>query len=190
MPGLETTNLLAGYGTLGLLLLSLGYVGALTFPGLVPQWKERYLSTYGVWIAFVVTLLASAVTLYYSEVLGVLPCSYCWLQRVALYPQVVLFLIAAIVKDRTVALYSIALSLIGAAVALYHHYLQMGGSSFLPCPATGNHLDCAEPTFVMWGFVTFPFMSFALFLFLILFMVYLRSTWRKSHTATGGPSAL
>lgn len=190
MLDLATTNLLAAYGTLGLLLLSLGYIGALAFPALVPEWKQRWIMKYGVWIAVVVTTLATAVTLYYSEVLGVLPCSYCWLQRIALYPQVVLFLIAAIIKDRTVALYSIALSLIGAVIALYHHYLQMGGSSFLPCPATGNHLDCAEPTFVMWGFVTFPFMSFALFLFLILFMVFLRSIWRKYHTGAGAQSAL
>ncbi len=143
------------------------------------------LSRYGLWIAFAVTACATAITLYASEVLGMAPCSLCWVQRVFLYPQVVMFFIAAVIKDQRVALYSLALSAIGAIVALYHHWLQVGGNALFPCPATGNHIDCAEPTFVMWGFVTFPFMSFALFLFLIIFMTYLRSIWRKYHTEGG-----
>lgn len=139
----------------------------------------RTLERYGLWIAFTITLIASIYTLYASEVLGQIPCSLCWVQRAFLWPQVILFLIAALMKDRGIALYSIALSVIGALVALYHHWLQMGGSALLPCPASGPSINCETPTFVMWGFVTFPFMSFSLFVFIILFMVWLRSIWHK-----------
>ena len=137
------------------------------------------LARYGLWIAFLITALATGWTLYASEVLGQLPCSLCWVQRALLWPQIVIFLIAAIAKDARAALYSIVLSILGAVVALYHHWLQMGGSAYFPCPVDGNAIDCATPTFVMWGFVTFPFLSFVLFVFLILFMTYLRSIWRK-----------
>ncbi len=179
MLDLASVNALASYATLALDLASLALIAVILFPQIVPVFKERFHARYGLWVAFAFTAAASFITLYYSEVLGQLPCSYCWLQRVFLYPQVVLLLIAAIINDRKVALYSIALSILGALIALYHHYLQMGGAQFLPCPANGNAVDCAVPTFISWGFVTFPFMSFSLFVFLILFMVRLRQIWRK-----------
>lgn len=179
MPDLATTNMLVSYGTAFLMLCSLGILAALAVPSIVPKWKERLNAEYGLWTAFLFTLIASAITLYYSEYLGQAPCSLCWIQRVFLYPQVVLFLIAALLRDRKIALYSIALSILGALVALYHHYLQMGGMIHLPCPADGNAIDCATPTFVTWGFVTFPFMALTLFIFLVLFMTYLRSIWQK-----------
>ena len=40
------------------------------------------------WLAFLLTLGATAMTLYYSEVLGFAPCGWCWVQRVFLWPQV------------------------------------------------------------------------------------------------------
>jgi disulfide bond formation protein DsbB len=179
MLDLATTNLLASYGTIFLLLSSVGLLLAILFPGITPSWKERFHARHGLWVAFGFALIASAVTLYYSEYLGQAPCSLCWVQRVFLYPQIVIFAIAAMGKDMRAVFYSIALSVLGAIVALYHHYLQMGGQLHLPCPASGNAIDCATPTFVMWGFVTFPFMAFALFIFLALFMVWLRAIWRK-----------
>ena len=179
MLDLVTTNLLASYGTLFLDLASLGILVALIAPGIVPAWKVRFHVQYGLWVACGLAFIGSVMTLYYSEVLNVLPCSLCWLQRAFLYPQVILILIAALLHDRRIALYSIALSMIGALIALYHHWLQMGGAHLFPCPANGSAIDCATPTFVTWGFVTFPFMSFSLFLFLTLFMVWLRQIWRK-----------
>ena len=138
------------------------------------------LGRYGLWLAFLVTLVATLATIYASEVLGMAPCSLCWVQRVFLWPQVVIFGVAALTADRRAALYSIALSLFGAVIALYHHWLQIGGSHFVPCPVNGNAIDCATPTFVWFGFITFPFLAFVLFIFLVLFMTLLRSIWRKS----------
>lgn len=179
MLDLATTNILVSYGTVFLNFLSVLLVGAIAYPSLIPTFAKKVHGRFGLWIAFGFSLVATLLTLYYSEILNVVPCSYCWLQRVFLYPQVVLFGIAALLKDRSITIYSIFLSLIGALIALYHHYLQMGGAHFLPCPANGNAIDCATPTFVTWGFVTFPYMSFSLFLFLILYMVALRTIWRK-----------
>src|SRR5437763_1991863 len=61
------------------------------------------LRKWGIPVAFFLVLAGSALTLFYSEVLGIAPCSLCWLQRVFLYPQVVLFAIAWWKKDRNVA---------------------------------------------------------------------------------------
>lgn len=179
MLDLATTNVIVSHGTLLLLLGSLGIVAALAMPKLISEQVNTLFSRHGMWFAFALATLATAITLYYSEVLGEAPCSWCWVQRAMLWPQVIILFIAALAKDRSAALYAIGLSAVGAVVALYHHWLQMGGSAFFPCPADGPGPACEIPTFVTWGFVTFPFMAFALFLFILLFMTYLRTTWRK-----------
>lgn len=179
MFDLATTNQIAAYATIFLDISALGLVLGTLYPRIVPAFKERFHAQYGLWVAFMLTLTGTLVTLYYSEFLAQAPCALCWFQRVFLYPQVVLFFIAALMKDTRVVWYSIGLSVIGACIALYHHWLQMGGSHLFPCPANGNAIDCATPTFVTWGFVTFPFMAFSLFIFLTLFMVWLMSLWRK-----------
>lgn len=126
---------------------------------------------WALWIGFIVTLFSSALTLYYSEILGFAPCGLCWLQRVFLYPQVILFAVALWKRERHVFDYSIALSLLGASVALYQHYLQMGGADVVPCPASGATADCAARTFFEFGYMTFPLMSFTVFA--LLFVVSL-----------------
>lgn len=124
------------------------------------------------WGAFGLSLLASVMTLVYSEYLGIEPCSLCWWQRIFLYPQVIILGMAAWKKDIYVAEYSIVLSFFGALVALYQHFLQMFPGS-LPCPATG--VSCAQRFLFEFGFVTYPLMAFALFVLLIVGMLIVRS---------------
>jgi disulfide bond formation protein DsbB len=133
------------------------------------------LSTWGLWIGFLVSFGVVATSLYYSEVLGFLPCGWCWVQRVFLWPQVLIFGIAAWRNDASVALYSIALSIFGGLAGLYQHYLQMGGTSVLPCPASGPG-DCAQRFFFEFGYMTFPLMAVTTFAFLIVLMLFVRSS--------------
>jgi disulfide bond formation protein DsbB len=132
------------------------------------------LQEWGLWIGFALTLGASAMTLYYSEILGIPPCALCWWQRIFMYPQVVLFAIALWKRDRDIALYSIALSLFGALFALYHHVLQMAPAGALPCPAQG--VSCAQIFFLQFGYVTYPMMALTLFAFLMVIMMFVRSS--------------
>lgn len=121
--------------------------------------------------------VSTVMTLVYSEYFGIVPCSLCWLQRVALYPQVFLFAIAWKVKDKTVALYAISLSVFGMLVALYQHYLQMGGGSILPCPASGE-ADCGKRFMFEMGYITYPLSAFSLFaLITVVMLIY----WRHRH---------
>lgn len=117
---------------------------------------------------FLMTLVAVAISLIYSEYLGETPCGLCWLQRVFFYSQLVLYVVAYLKNDTRVFEYTFWLSLVGISISIYHEYLQLGYSELLPCPSTGGLADCAEPTFLAYGFVTFPFMGITLFLFLIL----------------------
>ena len=127
----------------------------------------------GLWLGFLLTLGATAMTLYYSEVLGFAPCGWCWVQRVFLWPQVLLFAVALYKRERAAADFSIAFSIFGGIAALYQHYLQMGGGALIPCPASGAG-DCAQRILFEFGYITFPLMSATLFAFLIVLMLFVR----------------
>lgn len=134
---------------------------------------------YGLWIAFLVSLFGSAMTLYYSDVLGYVPCGLCWLERVFLYPQVFILATALYLKDTRAAIYGTVLSACGLLIALYHHYLQMGGAELLSCPTTGKGADCAERILFEFHFVTFPLLAAFLFIFLIALYWYLTNEMRR-----------
>lgn len=131
-----------------------------------------WVTPHTLWGAFALSLFASAMTLVYSDYLGIEPCSLCWWQRIFLYPQVVLLGMAAWKKNAYIAEYSIILSFFGAGVALYQHFLQMFPDS-LPCPSTG--VSCAQRFLFEFGFVTYPLMAFALFALLMAGMLIVRA---------------
>jgi len=118
-------------------------------------------------VLFIVTLAASLLTLVYSDVFGFAPCGLCWLQRVFLYPMPILIAIAYFAKDQGIGKYLAGLSVPGLLIALYQHYLQMGGSDVLPCPASPGAADCAQRIIFEFGYITFPLMAATAFAFVI-----------------------
>lgn len=146
---------------------------------------SAFVEKWGLWIAFFAAIGGTAMTLFYSEVLNFAPCGLCWMQRMFLYPQVIILGIGAWKKDSSVALYGIWLSAIGAVLALYNHYLQMGGLDLIPCPVTrvnaaGITADCAQRFLFEFGYMTFPLMSFSLFAFLIVVMVIVKKSAKSA----------
>jgi disulfide bond formation protein DsbB len=119
-------------------------------------------------IGFITSLAGLVGSLYYSEVLNIVPCDLCWFQRVFLYPQAFMFAYAWYKKDSSVLAYSIILSVVGGLIALYQHIMQLGYSVYKPCSTAPFAVDCSTPTFIKFGFVTFPLMAVALFAILIL----------------------
>lgn len=70
--------------------------------------------------AFLVSLVATLGSLYYSEVRLFLPCELCWYQRIFMYPQALLLFLALWRADYGIWPYSLALSLVGGSVSLLH----------------------------------------------------------------------
>ena len=70
--------------------------------------------------AWVVALVATLGSLYYSEVRLFLPCELCWYQLVFMYPQAVILGLALWRQDFGVWPYSLALSLLGGSVSVLH----------------------------------------------------------------------
>lgn len=126
------------------------------------------LSKYALLLGFLSTLFAVVVSLIYSDFLGQVPCGLCWFQRIFLYSQLILFMVAYLKNDIKVFGYTIWLAIVGAVLAAYHSYVQLGYSELVPCPVASVAADCSKPLFFSYGFMTFPFTSLILFLFLIL----------------------
>lgn len=161
------THYLASLTIVGVIFLIVLLVAViyLSCVGKLEKWANyanKYIFPFGFFVSFGGTFL----TLFYSQVLGYAPCDLCWYQRIFLYPQVFLFAYAWRKKDRAVFPYIILLSLIGLIIALYHHLLQIGFDIMKPCSTAPFAVDCSKPSFIEFGFVTFPFMAVVLFGFL------------------------
>src|SRR3989344_5395711 len=140
------------------------YTGALT----------RLVANNAVLFSLIVAVLATAGSLFYSEIAGYEPCKLCWFQRIFMYPQVVLLSLALWKRDSNISLYSLWLSGIGAVIAGYHYLLQIGVTSGVPCAAVGYSASCSQRFVLQHGYITIPMMAFTAFLMIAVFMVIQR----------------
>lgn len=104
------------------------------------------------------SLLATLGSLYFSEILGYIPCDLCWYQRIFMYPILLISTIALIKKDKMITYASSYLSGIGLAFSLYHYSLQKfsffgDGSGFC------TNVPCNLQYVNYFGFITIPFLA-------------------------------
>jgi disulfide bond formation protein DsbB len=119
---------------------------------------------------FVVALLATAGSLYFSEVAGFQPCTLCWYQRIAMYPLVVVFGIAAAYRDRGVDRYAVAIAGIGAAISAYHVLLEVfPGLDTGACSAT---VPCTLVWFREFGYISLPVLALTAFLLILTLLSF------------------
>ncbi len=127
----------------------------------MPNWKKRMYAGFENFVlpfGFFISLFATLGSLYYQFHLGIQPCELCWFARIFIYPQVFIFGMAWYKNDRRIFDYLMMLSVFGIIIGLYHHFLQMGYDLYKPC-GTGLFVDCSVPTFVEYGFMTYPLMG-------------------------------
>lgn len=131
-------------------------------------------------VTILVTIGTVSLSLVYSEYFGFIPCSLCWLQRIAVYSQALMALVARKMEDqRFFPVYGICLSIFGFIVAVYQYIYQMVpkdalADGLMPCLADGTNADCALKVIDEFGFVTFPFISAVSFAFLIVVYLNMR----------------
>lgn len=130
-------------------------------PGVERVWTQCQDSALG--IACMVALIATLGSLYLSEIAHYPPCTLCWLQRIAMYPLVVVLGIGAMRDDRNVSWYALPLAGIGAALAFYHALVQR-----VPSLQQATSCSAEAPCNAMWvrefGFVSIPVMALGAFL--------------------------
>ncbi|MBP1973783.1 disulfide oxidoreductase [Cohnella thailandensis] len=137
---------------------------------------------YGLYMAWVVSLVATGGSLFLSEVMHYVPCDLCWYQRIFMYPQVLLLGRAALKDDRRIAGYVLPLSIIGGLISIYHYAEQKvpGFSGVVPCrsgvPCNKDYLD-------WFGVITIPLLALIAFALIAAILITLKVTSKKEETA-------
>jgi disulfide bond formation protein DsbB len=172
----DTINFVLALGVVAIQIKALYLLGAIVLrkKNRFAAWTVKVAGDNALGIAFILALGSFVISLFYSEVLGFAPCGLCWLQRVAIYPQLFLFITALIKGDEKIADYSIVLSVAGLIISLYQHALQLGASEFVPCATTLLAADCAKKTLFEFGYITFPLMAASVCAYLIVLMITLK----------------
>lgn len=134
---------------------------------------------YILYTAWLVSVIATLGSLYFSEIKGFIPCELCWFQRIFMYPLAFILGIAAFDNDKKLKKYVLFLSVIGGFISLYHYLVQKvpGFASIKPCV---QGVPCNVQYINWFGFVTIPFLALTAFIIISVLMIVMYKPWRKS----------
>lgn len=151
-------------------------VASLAVPAGRALWRAPRVAALILPAAAVVAAGAMGASLYYSEVVGFIPCQLCWYQRIAMYPLAGILVVALVLRDRRIFWYALPLALVGLAIAVRHQIEQQ-------FPGTGGSCRVGVPCSVrdVWefGFVSIPFMAGTAFAFVAALMLVTAITQRR-----------
>lgn len=129
------------------------------------------------WAAWLIALVTTLGSLYYSQVQHYEPCELCWATRICVYPLSLILLVAAIGRDRAVWRYVLPLTLVGIVISVYQTQLQAYPDQKGFCSLTN---PCSTRYVWEFGFVSLPFMALSAFVFITLLVLVARSTAPRS----------
>ena len=174
---MDVTTVITIYGIAALVgVLILVWFGLLFVASLVSDdiavsydgFRER-LTPIALTLAWGVALLATAGSLYFSEIANYTPCTLCWYQRIAMYPLVLILGIAIVRRDIGVRIYAIPLAAVGAAIAGYHDLLEWFPQ--IDTGACSAVIPCTQVWFREFGFVSLPLLALIAFSLVIVFLL-------------------
>ena len=114
------------------------------------------------YVAWVIALVATVGSLFFSEVMELPPCLLCWYQRIAMYPLVLVIACGIIMRDQRMRHYALPVCLGGLIISIYHNLLYYGivPESMAPC---SKGISCTSRQIEWLGFITIPLMALAAF---------------------------
>jgi disulfide bond formation protein DsbB len=116
---------------------------------------------------WVVSLTATMGSLFFSEIRGYEPCELCWIQRIFMYPLVLILGVAYVQKNARIAVTTAIFSVIGGAISLYHYGLQKVSFLSENAPACGR-VSCTGEYINIFGFITIPFLALTAFVLIAI----------------------
>lgn len=123
------------------------------------------------YLAWMISLISMAGSLFFSEVMQLPPCVLCWYQRIAMYPLVIVIGIGIITRDSRLKIYALPISLIGLMISIYHNLLYYGilPESIAPCT---EGISCTSRQIEWLGFITIPLMALAALILVSLCLLF------------------
>jgi disulfide bond formation protein DsbB len=158
---------------------------------------QSQLATRIVWgsrsVALLAACLATAGSLFFSEVFGWVPCTLCWYQRILMYPLTVVIAVGMLRRDAGLPLLVLPFTLAGSAMSLYHYLLIK--TDWFPPPPCQAGVPCTVDYIDIFGFINIPFLALTAFLIITLMMAVSLAAGPEAPHAPGrrgvfAPSAL
>jgi disulfide bond formation protein DsbB len=119
------------------------------------------------YLAWGVSLLATVISLIFSEVLKYPPCSLCWYQRIFMYSLAIVLPVGIMLKDKYLSYYLFILSGFGFFIAAYHSLIYHSIIAEVLTVCTAD-LSCKAKQFELFNVLSIPVMSALSFLLLLL----------------------
>ncbi|WP_075619933.1 disulfide oxidoreductase [Paenisporosarcina indica] len=116
---------------------------------------------------WMVALSATMGSLYFSEIRGYEPCELCWIQRIFMYPLVIILGIAYIQKNARIAVTTATFAIIGGMISLYHYGIQKLDFLSESAPSCGR-VSCTGEYINLLGFITIPFLALTAFILITI----------------------
>ncbi len=120
--------------------------------------------------AFVVALSATLSALFIGAVLGQMPCTLCWYQRIAMFPLVPILGLSLWRGDSAGRVYALPLALAGLALAGWHSGLYAGVLPAPIVPCTENGPSCTGAAQMILG-LPIPYLSLAAFAAILVCLI-------------------
>ncbi|WP_163581368.1 disulfide oxidoreductase [Gracilibacillus saliphilus] len=125
---------------------------------------------YFIYIAWMVSVIATIGSLFFSEILHFTPCKLCWFSRILMYPLSIILGIAAYYNDYRVKIYVLPFSLLGIGLSIFHYFDQKT-TFFRSLSHCSESVPC-NGMYINWlGFITIPFLALCAFLLISLFLL-------------------
>jgi disulfide bond formation protein DsbB len=145
-----------------------------------PVYKKimNVLSRHALTFGFFLATASTMGSIVYSEVVGFPACILCWIQRIFMYPQMFLFGLAHFRRDRGVFPYTLLLTVLGGAVALYQwakDMLALYTHVTIPCPAVTLLPSCDKIYVFEYGYITIPMIALNAFILIGIVMYAART---------------
>jgi disulfide bond formation protein DsbB len=122
-------------------------------------------------IAWIVAIIATLGSLYFSEIAGFIPCNLCWYQRILMYPLVVILGVGYYKGDSSVKHYALPLSIIGIIVSSTH-YLHQKTNLFDRIVRCTEGVPCSGQYINWFNFITIPLLAFVAFTVITICLVF------------------
>jgi disulfide bond formation protein DsbB len=132
--------------------------------------RSDSLSLTFIFLAFLVSLIATLGSLFFSEIMNFIPCSLCWYQRIFMYPLVFLFLVNLLYPDDNIYKYSLPLVVVGLLISIYHNLLilKIIPENLSPCV---QGIPCSVDYLNWFGFITIPLLSFFAYTIILILLI-------------------
>jgi disulfide bond formation protein DsbB len=126
-----------------------------------------------IFLSFLISLIATLGSLFFSEIMNFIPCSLCWYQRIFMYPLVFLFSINLLFPDDKIFKYAFPLVVVGWIISVYHNLLMLKiiPENLSPCV---QGVPCSVDYLNWFGFITIPLLSFFAYTSILILLIMLK----------------